>query len=188
MKIDLIRKEFNKLSDFIYFDETQYFREQTNATHIFNDFIMNAEQVIELTTNDHEKYYLYSALGYVNRVINQASQAVYYFNKCLPLVQDCPKQKIATMIRLGESHKYAGLHKKALELFDEAMNLSKIYKVTNYIDFILQHKGKCLLEIGEKSLSKEHLLAALTIRKSNGNKGLVQSTQIILDYLNDSES
>ena len=40
------------------------------------------------------------------------------------------------------------------------------------------------MELGEIVLAKEYLYKALKIREVSGNVELIQSTQIVLDYLN----
>ncbi|WP_397538517.1 tetratricopeptide repeat protein [Rummeliibacillus pycnus] len=184
MNIDKLKEEYGKLSEFIYFDGSQYFREQTSSIQRVKKFIEDAEQIINLSLINQELYFLYSTLGYAYRVINEANQAIYYFKKCLNLDEHHPKWRIVTLIRLGEAYKYANLHKKALQLFDCALNLSIDFQITNYKDFIFQHKGKCLMELGEIEFAKEYLYEALKIRKVSGHVELIQSTQTVLDYLN----
>ncbi|MFJ8260633.1 tetratricopeptide repeat protein [Rummeliibacillus sp. NPDC094406] len=184
MDIDKLKEEYGKLSEIIYFDESQYFREQTSSNQHVKKFIEDAEQAINLTLMNQERYFLYSALGYSYRVINEADQAIYYFKKCLNMAEHHPKRRIETLIRLGEAYKYADLHKKALQLFDCALNLSIDFQITNYKDFIFQHIGKCLMELGKIELAKEYLNEALKIREISGDVELIRSTQKVLDYLN----
>ena len=131
MEIEKLKEEYGKLSEFIYFDESQYFREQTSSNQHVKKFIEDAEQMLNLSLMNQEHYFLYSALGYAYRVINGADQSIYYFKKCLNLSEHHPKWKIVTLIRLGESYKYANLHKKALQLFERALNLS-FYRFPNH--------------------------------------------------------
>ncbi|MGG0655784.1 tetratricopeptide repeat protein [Rummeliibacillus pycnus] len=184
MEIEKLKIAFNKLSDYIFFDENQCFREQVSSIQQIKKFIEDTEPMIQFSLKNDEKYFLYSVLGYAYRVINQAEQAIFYFQECITLTERNPKLKMITLIRLGEAYKYANLHKEALELFDHALKLSIEFNMTNYDDFIYQHKGKCLMEMGEIELAKKYLNTALKIRKRKGNIELIKSTQIVLDYLN----
>lgn len=43
MSIEKVKKDFNRLSQHVFFDEDQYFREQTNSKSHFHIFIQETE-------------------------------------------------------------------------------------------------------------------------------------------------
>src|SRR5699024_12057168 len=57
------------------------------------------------------------------------------------------RKEIIALIRLGEALKYNGLHQRAIELFNKALDLCKTHNIDEYEDFVWQHKGKCLMEL-----------------------------------------
>ncbi len=164
----MVKDNFQKIAEFIYFDEMNYLREQTNAANFVNEWIADGILMLQQTDNLDEKYFLLGAIGNCYRILNCTSEAILYFDKCLALAEEIPKKKLVTLIRLGEAYKYNNQHDRALSLFDEAHCIRVNYEISDYEDFIYQHKAKCLIELGEKELAKELLLKTLDIRNRKG--------------------
>lgn len=183
MQIDKLKKEFQSLSAYIFFDENNYLREQTNQPEALWDYVQKAEQMCKSIPSTDELYFLYGALGYVYRVLNEPKKAITYFERSLDLLNDQPLKKIITLIRLGEAYKYANNHKKALALFDKALEMVVEFQFLDYENYIYQHKGKCLMELGDLNASRACFLLALHIRKQRGNQELIDSTQKALTYV-----
>lgn len=183
MNIDNIKRDFESLRAYMYFDQDQYFREQTKSKYHFIKFIKHSEILLDSTLTLDEQYCIFSFLGYSYRVLNNPTQGIKYFKKCLTICHHQPRKQIVTMIRLGEAYKYANSHNKALELFDEAMKISKEYQIEDYKHYIYQHKGKCFLELGDVTLAKDNLHAALRIREEIENDELISSTRQVLDFI-----
>lgn len=179
--IQQIKDELNELQSYIYFDERQFLREQTNHPEQCWAFIHKVEPLLEKEWSKEDLYFLYSSLGYVNRVLNRSGEAITFFEKALRL-QLNHNQEIVTLIRLSEAFKYANEHQKSLQLLREAMNQSSVNNILYYEDFILQHRGKCLMELGELNAALEDFSQSLAIRKSQGNKALICSTQKAFDF------
>lgn len=180
MMIRQIKDELNGLQSSIYFDERQFLREQTNAPDKCWAFIYKVEPLLEKEWSKEDLYFLYSTLGYVYRVLNKSREAIAFFEKALRL-QLNHNQEIVTLIRLSEAFKYANEHQKSLQLLREAMNQSTVNSIPYYEDFILQHRGKCLMELGELNGALEDFSQSLAIRKRKGNKELIRSTQKAFD-------
>lgn len=175
-----IRDELNGLQSSIYFDERQFLREQTNAPEKCWAFIHKVEPLLDKEWSKEDLYFLFSTLGYVYRVLNKSKEAIAFFEKALRL-QLNHNQEIVTLIRLSEAFKYASEHQKSLQLLREAMNQSSVNSIPYYEDFILQHRGKCLMELGELNAALDDFSQSLAIRKKQGNKELIRSTQKALD-------
>lgn len=184
MNIENLKGDFESLRAYIYFDQDQYFREQTKSKFHFHKFIQQAEELLVASLTLNDQYCLFSFLGYSYRVLNNPTEGIKYFKKCLTICHHQPRKQIVTMIHLGEAYKYANLQNKALELFDEAMNRSKEYQIEDYEHYIYQHKAKCFLELGNATLAKENLHAALRIREKIENEELICSTRQVLEYIN----
>lgn len=52
-----------------------------------------------------------------------------------------------------------------------------------YLDFALQHKGKCLMELDRNFEAKECFKEALKIREQKEDSELIRSTILALDFL-----
>lgn len=183
MDIKKVKIAFTQLTEYIFFDENQCFREQASSIQYVKKFIEESEPLILGSLKNEDLYVLCSMLGNAYRVINNAEQAILFFRECMNLTEQHPKRKIVTLIRLGEAYKYANFHQEALDLFEQALTLSTEFKMPDYEDFIYQHKGKCFMELGEIELAKKYLNEALQIRIKKGNMELIKSTQIVLDSL-----
>lgn len=183
MSIEKVQKEFKMLSQYVFFDEEQYLREQTKSKRHFNIFIQETEILLETSLTMDEQYCIFSFLGYSYRILNNPTEGIKYFQKCLTISQHEPRKQIITMIRLGEAYKYANLHKKALELLDDAINISNVYQIEDYKHYIYQHKGKCFLELGDVTLAKDNLHDALSIREKIENDALIYSTRQVIDFI-----
>ena len=182
-----IQNNFQRIIESIYFDEKQYLREQTSAPANVSEFIKQAEAMLQQTSNKEEVYFLLGAIGYCYRVLNQGKDAIRYFEKCLKQVEKNPQRKMVTLIRLGEAYKCDHQHQKALELFEEAQNVRMNYRIQGYEDFIYQHQAKCMVELDEIVLAKELLIKALKIRRDKGVQSLIESTEKVLQLINELE-
>lgn len=93
------------------------------------------------------------------------------------------KSKFANLIRLGEAFKYAGQYEVALKSFDTTIRALTPIDDCDLLDFALQHKGKCLMELGKWELALSHFLQALFIRKSKGEPSLIYSTELSIQFI-----
>ena len=183
MQIDKLKHDFQSLSAYIFFDENNNLREQTNQPEALWDFVHKAEPMCKSITSTDELYFIYGALGYVYRVLNEPQKAIAYFERSLDLISEQPLKKIITFIRLGEAYKYANDHKKALTLFDKALETVVEFQLLDYEDYVYQHKGKCLMELGDLNASRACFLLALHIRQQRGNQQLIEKKKKVLAYV-----
>lgn len=55
--------------------------------------------------------------------------------------------------------------------------MCEVHKIDEYLDFVLQHKGKCLMELAMLNDAEECFKKALALRESKGNCSLIDSTE-----------
>ncbi|MED3804259.1 hypothetical protein P4562_20265 [Lysinibacillus xylanilyticus] len=136
------------LSEIIYFDSNEYLREKTSNPFRMKEIIDIAENLLANITNEDEKYFLMGTLGNLYRIYGELQKAVK--TECVTIAsnQNNSNREIVALIRLGEAIKYKGNPMKALEIFNEVLEKCKANNNLLYLDFAIQHKGKCLLELG----------------------------------------
>ncbi|WP_391118205.1 hypothetical protein [Psychrobacillus sp. L3] len=79
--------------------------------------------------------------------------------------------------------KYNGQHVESPNKFDEAIKLcSYDFKVV-FLDFGFQHKGKCLLELGQSDATLNYFQKAMKIRLTKGDQSLIESTHNAIEYI-----
>lgn len=183
MNISAFQKNIAHLYDFIYFDENDYLREKTTAPLKLQQYIADAKDL--LRENDEHQFYLCGMIGNLYRICEQPTEALNYLEQCLQMAleEGNIKREIASLIRLGEAFKYAGQPQKAFTLFNLADEKCQIHHVTSYVDFTLQHKGKCLMELGELGAAEECLKQSLQLRKQKDDPSLIKSTELALNLI-----
>ncbi|QOV12378.1 tetratricopeptide repeat protein [Viridibacillus arvi] len=92
------------------------------------------------------------------------------------------------MIRLGEAFKYAGQYEEALKLFDLAIQTLIPTDDCDLLDFALQHKGKCLMELEESDLALSYFQEALCIRNRKEDPSLIHSTQLAIQFVKENRN
>lgn len=92
-------------------------------------------------------------------------------------------REVVSLIRLGEAYKYNDGHEKALLCFQQALEICDLQQVIDYVDFALQHKGKCLMELGRLTEAENCFLQALSIRETKGDQSLIESTEQALSHV-----
>ena len=186
MNLAKFKGKLSLLNDIIYFDTNDYLREKTTNPLKLKKFINEAEALLKVMHNEENRYFLQGTLGNLYRIHGNPKRAIHYLTYCktFAVEQKNTNREIVSLIRLGEAFKYKEERMRALELFNEAVKKCTKYN-TSYLDFALQHKGKCLMEIGNMDEAKECLQEALQLRKVNGEQSLIDSTQQALDFLSE---
>lgn len=172
------RKNLSSVNEIIYFDKSEFLREKTSNPLRLNQVISQAEGLLK-GSNENDKYFLYGALGNLYRINGLPKKAINCLTNCLnqAVEERNPTREIVSLIRLGEALKYDRNHKKALNHFNKALGMCEAHKVDEYLDFVLQHKGKCLMELAKLDEAEECFQKALTLRKQKGNHSLIDSTE-----------
>lgn len=124
-------------------------------------------------------------MGNLYRINEQPQKAINCLTYCLnqAVVERNPTREIVSLIRLGEALKYDNNHKKALDHFNKALGMCEAHKIDEYLDFVLQHKGKCLMELAMLNEAEECFQKALILRKSKGNRSLIDSTEQAIELV-----
>ncbi len=91
------------------------------------------------------------------------------------------RREIANLIRLATAHQYAGDHSRAEALFHQALELVRTAQQTEYVDFVWQHLGKCLVEMGRLEEARACFEEALACRQVKGDAELIASTDRALE-------
>ena len=166
-----------KLKEFLYFDDNNYLREKCSDENLLKEVIEKFEAKIDSRSNDKldDMIFLYGNLGNLYRIQGDTHLAIKNLKIALEL--DDENKQISNLIRLGEALKYDGQHEQALKKFDEAIELCTPSNGSNLLDFAYQHKGKCLLELGQVSSALVYFQKALKIRLVKGDQSLIDSTQ-----------
>lgn len=173
-----------KLNEFIYFDSKDCLREKCSNEELLKEIIRKFEIEIDALTGKEsasikEKVFLYGNIGNLYRIVGKPYLAIESLQSAIRLGGN---KQINNVIRLGEALKYDGQHEQALNKFDEAIKLSTSHSNSVLLDFAFQHKGKCLLEMGQLSLALDYFQKAMKIRIEKGEQSLIDSTQKAIDF------
>lgn len=172
------RENLSTVNEVIYFDKSEYLREKTSNPLIINHVIRQAEGLLK-DGNKNDKLFLYGTLWNLYRINGLPQKAIHCLTYCLTqaLEERNPTREIVSLIRLGEALKYDRNHKKALDHFNKALGMCEAHKIDEYRDFVLQHKGKCLMELANLNEAEDCFQKALTLRKQKGDHSLIDSTE-----------
>ncbi len=177
------KNEFEDIAQTIYYDVDDNLREKTKDPEAVLNFLNQVEEL--LVNNGKNSYQLCGILGNLYRILEKPTRAINYLERALSIAneeRDCAKIAV-TLIRLGEALKYNEKHQQAMECFDQALTLIHTHKLDNYLDFALQHKGKCLLELKRYEEAEQYLRKALKLRKQKKDTVLIDSTEQVLKYM-----
>jgi len=173
------------ISEIIYFDHNEYLREKTSNPFRLKEMIDIAENLLVNTKSEDEKYILMGTLGNLYRIYGEPQKAINILSECLIIAcdQNDSNREIVSLIRLGEAIKYNGNPMEALEIFNEVLDKCKANDNLFYVDFAMQHKGKCLLELGEIAEAEKYFKETLKLRELKGDLSLIESTQQALNFI-----
>ena len=173
------------LSGIIYFDSNEYLREKTSNPFRMKEIIDIAENLLANITNEDEKYFLMGTLGNLYRIYGEQQKAVKILTECVTIAnnQNTSNREIVALIRLGEAIKYNDNPMKALEIFNGVLEKCKANNNLLYLDFAIQHKGKCLLELGGFVEAEKCFKEALKLREFKGDVSLIESTRQALNFI-----
>lgn len=186
MRIVDFRKNLSSVNEFIYFDSNDYLREKTSNPLKLKQVIADAEYLLKISIGESDKYFLNGTVGNLYRICGEPQKALDYLNSCLcfALEEGNITRETVTLIRLGEALKYNEKHDEALEFFEKAFKKCKDNTLDIYLDFALQHKGKCLMEMGRLDEAEVSFKEALKLREFKGDSTLIDSTKEALELVN----
>lgn len=184
MDLNLLKQQLATINDIIYFDEETFLREKTSDPLKMRQIIQWAESLLK-DCDETDVYFLSATLGNLYRVNEQPQKAIPYLKNCLEQAKigGNANREVVSLIRLGEAYKYDDGHEEALLLFQQALEICDLQQVIDYVDFVLQHKGKCLMELGRLTEAEDCFLQALSIRQTKGDHSLIESTEQALSHV-----
>lgn len=173
------------LNDVIFFDDKMFLREKTSDPNRLQEYIDEASNLLTQPLNNEDEYFVSATIGNLYRILGEPEKAITYLTFCLNYAKASQQisREIVSLIRLGEAYKYNNNHDEALNQFNVAMERCKSTKIEDYIDFVQQHRGKCLMELSRLDEAEECFLEAIKIRKQKGDNDLISSTQKAIDYV-----
>lgn len=173
------------INEIIYFDSNEFLREKTSNPCRLKEIIDIAENLLANISNKDQKYFLMGTLGNLYRIYGEPQKAVNILTECVTIAssQHNSNRETVSLIRLGEAIKYNGNPMKALGIFNEVLDKCKAKNNLLYLDFAIQHKGKCLLELGEIAEAEKCFKEALKLRGNKGDVSLIESTQQALIFI-----
>lgn len=180
------KEKLTEIHEMIYFDENEYLREKTSDSIKLKQFIDEAEILLQSCTED-DCYFLHGTIGNLYRINEQPKKAILYLTYCLrqAVEEKNITREIVSLIRLGEAEKYDNNHIIALERFNYALEKCNTNNVDEYLDFVWQHKGKCLMELARLDEAEECFLKALRLRSVKGIPSLIESTEQAIRLVKD---
>lgn len=186
MNLEDYKERLTAIHEIIYFDKNEYLREKTSHPIKLKRFIDEAESLLQ-SCNAEDRYFLYGTIGNLYRINEQPKKAIFFLTHGIneAVEEKNITREIVALIRLGEAHKYDENHALALELFNDALEKCHANKVDEYLDFLWQHKGKCLMELERLKEAEECFLKALRLRRTKGIRSLIDSTEQAIHLVND---
>ncbi|MGE8036985.1 hypothetical protein [Lysinibacillus sp. NPDC093692] len=173
------------ISEIIYFDNNEYLREKTSNPIKLKEMIDIAENLLTNTKSEDEKYFLMGTLGNLYRIYGEPQKAIIILSECIRIAcdQKDSNREIVSLIRLGEAIKYNGNPIEALEIFNGVLDKCEADNNLLYVDFAMQHRGKCLLELGKIAEAEKCFEGALKLREHKGDVLLIESTRQALNFI-----
>lgn len=117
-------------------------------------------------------------LGDLDDAENTLNSALTLVNSDLSLI----KLKISNMIRLGNTYHLKKQFKRAHEIFDACHKAIKNQgELSDYLDFVYQHKGKCYLDEARFEDAMKCFYQAFLIRSNKSDRSLTDSTLLAIE-------
>ncbi len=107
-----------------------------------------------------------------------AQEGLQLLNQACEIAAQNNHQRLAAAngIRRATAFQYCGDHAQAVAVFNDVLELITRMRLRKLRDFALQHKGKCLAEMGDDAGAHECFIEALRIRKQRKATDLISST------------
>lgn len=186
MNIANLKSDLVRLNAFIYFDDNDYLREKCSNDKLLREILIKFEIAIESVLIEEselpaDKLFLYGNIGNLYRLVGNTDLAIKSLQKAIEISDE--KRQISNLIRLGEALKYDGQHEQALKKFKKAIDICATNNGSDLLDFAYQHKGKCLLELGQRSLALGYFEKAMELRLVKAEQPLIESTRRAINFI-----
>ncbi|MFS1518692.1 hypothetical protein V1503_19840 [Bacillus sp. SCS-151] len=101
-----LKVKINLVTNTLYFDESQFLREQTSSPIKVREVIYEIEDALQdPKISVEDKYYLNGVMGNFLRIYGEPKRAMPYLNWCLEFASKEQKlsKEIVALIRIGEA-------------------------------------------------------------------------------------
>lgn len=147
--------------------------------------IQRIEHELKTTDSALKEAKLLAFSGGLQRRLLHLVEAETYLIKAINIMKNQQQilSQTAYEIRLAHVYHWRNKFNIANQLFEELLlrcKLDKTLKV-HYLDFVLQHYGKCLFDQNQLKLAEQMFKKTLKIRLEKGIPELIQSTQYALE-------
>ena len=121
-------------------------------------------------------------LGFCLTPLDREEEAIAHLEAALALSQKFGEKarEIEALLHLGTAVQYAGDRNRALTLFAEGLDRAKAYDMQEQIHFLLYHRGRCEVELGQIAAARESFAAALAIRERMGVARFIETGRAAL--------
>ena len=122
--------------------------------------------------------------GIYRATLGELDSAEALLNEALELAGalDNARQHVVLRLRLGQVYQWQGRYPEADRLFaDEIARCRADARVADYLDFALQHAGKCQFDQGRYEAAIACFREALALREQKGMEESIESTRYALD-------
>jgi tetratricopeptide (TPR) repeat protein len=114
--------------------------------------------------------------------LDRESEAIAHLEAALALSRKFGEKarEIEALLHLGTAVQYAGDRNRALTLFAEGLAKAEAYDIQEQVHFLLYHRGRCEVELGQSAVARESFAAALAIRERMGVPRLIETARAAL--------
>lgn len=120
-------------------------------------------------------------------ILGKEAEALPFIEQALALARKRGDQplEIENLLNLATAQQYLGKRELAQVLFQQALEKGRAYRVRDYEDFVLHHRGRCYVEQGKINEARVCFEQALTLREEKGDQRFIASTRKALAALNE---
>jgi tetratricopeptide (TPR) repeat protein len=138
-------------------------------------------QAARAEDDDERVLAILGPLSEAYRLLARLDEASACAEEALELANELeqPMAQISNGLRLATALQYRNEQARALPMFEQT--LAKARQRGFLVDYVLQHLGKCLVELGRADEGIEAFEEALALRHKRGDAELVASTEEALE-------
>ena len=140
-----------------------------------------------------ERGVMLSLCGGFSRIVMDLDDSLEQLKEALRIFQTQSKTvpEFVCQIRLAHTYQYKEDFATAESLFQkllQELRTNPRHACSDYLDYVFQHYGKCLLEMGHLEKAETLFLKALELRLVKGDLELIESTQKALQSISAKKS
>jgi tetratricopeptide (TPR) repeat protein len=144
----------------------------------------NEQALVQAILSGNESAQLMShlQLGFCLTPLDREDEAIAHLEAALALSKKLgeKEREIEALLHLGTAIQYAGDRNRALVLFAEGLASAKAYDIQEQVHFLLYHRGRCEVELGQIGAARRSFVAALAIRERMGVPRFIETARAAL--------